>query len=131
MVDIAPRISGKGQLLAHGRDGPPVPASAGEGALRVLPLRAEDGQAVGLYLDRAVPDGIVEPPACVHRRQDHRLLAGDVGHAEALEGPAGDGNITVLADPFRVDDAAKAIVERKSTRLNSSHYCASRMPSSA
>src|SRR3546814_13374774 len=39
-------------------------------------------------------------------------MSGDGGHAEALEGPAGDGNITVLADPFRVDDAAKAIVAR-------------------
>src|SRR3546814_18092906 len=102
MVDIAPRISGKGQLLAHGRDGPPVPASAGEGALRVLPLRAEDGQAVGLYLDRAVPDGIAEPPACVHPPKDHRLLAGDVGHADALEGPAGHGKITFPPQPLPV-----------------------------
>src|SRR3546814_13091221 len=39
-------------------------------------------------------------------------MSGDGGHAEALGGPCGDGNITVRADPFRVDDAAKGIVAR-------------------
>src|SRR3546814_3259111 len=36
-----------------------------------------------------------------------------------------------LADPATQERRRAAALDRKSTRLNSSHYCASRMPSSA
>src|SRR3546814_9203903 len=53
----------------------------------------------------------------IHERRDFQP------HLKSMKGK------TVAADPER---AVAAIFEdRKSTRLNSSHYCASRMPSSA
>src|SRR3546814_5182717 len=60
----------------------------------------------------------------------------EIALARALEiAEGGDGTVTVIhvgtaeADP--VIRKALAMGDRKSTRLNSSHKCASRMPSSA
>ena len=54
---------------------------------------------------------------------------------EAATGFA-DGNVMTslqkdVGDALRIDDIDKPAVDRKSTRLNSSHYALSRMPSSA
>src|SRR3546814_9639508 len=40
-------------------------------------------------------------------------------------------DFVILADKFRLLSPANTALDRKSTRLNSSHYCASRMPFSA
>src|SRR3546814_7767515 len=54
------------------------------------------------------------------------------GFFATVEGLGGDGLVpvsTLGAERFIFDEAEHA--DRKSTRLNSGHYCASRMPSSA
>ena len=48
MVYIAAHQAGQRHQLAHPGHAAQIPASAGEGALRVLPLVAQDGEAVGL-----------------------------------------------------------------------------------
>ena len=42
-----------------------------------------------------------------------------------------DGGLGILVDPMRVSSADAEELDRKSTRLNSSHELKSRMPSSA
>src|SRR3546814_6471928 len=56
------------------------------------------------------------------------LEAIDLGHVELEPGMEGDTVRGLSAHSFRVGLTQE---DRKSTRLNSSHYCASRMPSSA
>src|SRR3546814_6220276 len=52
----------------------------------------------------------------------------DPGPAIAAETPKFGGNLRVS---MNVKDISDPALDRRSTRLNSSHYCASRMPSSA
>src|SRR3546814_7268690 len=77
------------------------------------------------------------------RRHDHvvavRASERDRGRLEAMvgahkhRGPAFDGLYRALRHEQRCGAAARKLDrrDRKSTRLNSSHSCASRMPSSA
>jgi nitroreductase len=84
----------------------------------------------------------------IHQRRSHRLYKTEMPPREALErvieaglwAPSGtnlqDWEITIMAGKVRddfVDLVSQAIknLDRKSTRLNSSHRLTSRMPSSA
>ena len=49
----------------------------------------------------------------------------------AMLGVLHSGNVLVPMDPSESDDRLSRIIDRKSTRLNSSHSSVSRMPSSA
>src|SRR3546814_8572797 len=58
----------------------------------------------------------------------------DSGFGTARNATIRVGKVPVLYVPwfkFPIDDRRVTGLDRKSTRLNSSHYCASRMPSSA
>src|SRR3546814_8382210 len=99
-------------------------------------------------MSSALDDGpIVIEPRTTDRNAEETLLAREDSHArlKALEGLFHDdedaqlvlmgdleemdaGEIRALGD---WDEASFATIDRKSTRLNSSHSCASRMPSSA
>src|SRR3546814_1015648 len=58
------------------------------------------------------------------------FFVGAIDDVGAIGGPA---RIRFLAVDDQPDRQSEAVIngDRKSTRLNSSHYCASRMPSSA
>ena len=69
-------------------------SDAGEGSLGVLPVDAQDREAVGLHLDIAAGD-LAEAEAGVDRREGDRDLLLAVIDAQALERPAGDRDIAV------------------------------------
>src|SRR3546814_18713648 len=62
---------------------------------------------------------------------DHQKRVGDIAPAAILMKI--DRNLIFVGTERQFEEGgrADAILDRKSTRLNSSHYCASRMPSSA
>ena len=72
VIGIGAGQGGERQFLAHPGQAAQVPSGAGEGALRVLAVDAEDGEAVGLQLDLAAEQRVVEPEAGVDRRQGER-----------------------------------------------------------
>src|SRR3546814_4834177 len=66
--------------------------------------------------------------------RDHRIGGGQnsAGGTVVLLQPQGAGTGIIAQEALHVFDfRAAPAVDRKSTRLNSSHYCATRMPSSA
>src|SRR3546814_5786518 len=88
--------------------------------------------AVALFLEFDLV-GMGFRPANIHSQQHRGLVlafgaAGAGMHLE--EGIVGIGLARQQAFQPRLGDLV-AQADRKSTRLNSSHYCASRMPSSA
>ncbi len=110
MIDVAAAVGGQSDLLAPRGEPPEVPSRAGEGALRVLPVDADDRQAVGLQLEPAARPTSFDPEAGVDRwKGDRNLLLPIVG-AQALERPAGDRNVGIGADPLGVDEAAQPVV---------------------
>src|SRR5205085_4225115 len=93
VVEVAAGIAGEQKLLAPAGDRASLPLGGGEGALGVLARGAKDREAVRLELDPAAPEGVGKPPAGVDGGERDRLLAVEVGGAEALEGPAGDRDV--------------------------------------
>src|SRR3546814_2388993 len=95
-----------------------------------------------LRLDRAA--AMLVSPAQRVRQQRERLMANNMRLARAMtllrerqEGRLGQvcarlGRIQPDTERARraLEQCAARLADRKSTRLNSSHYCASRMPSS-
>src|SRR3546814_2369219 len=103
---------------------------------------------------RATADFRLEPGDLHAQRVDRRLIGAEIGaeqrlvhphqrlalrhHVAALDQDLADDAAFEIGDdlePRTRDDAALRMhrpieLDRKSTRLNSSHYCASRMPSS-
>ena len=103
VVDVAAGIAGERHFLAPVRQPAQVPSRAGEGALRVLALDAQDRQAVRLELDSPAEDRRIEPEARIDRRQGDRDSLLDIVDPQALERPAGDRDVAVGADPLGVD----------------------------
>ena len=112
MIEVAARISGQHHLLAERGDEAAVPLRAGEGALRVLALGADDAEAVRLQLDLPAGDRVGDPPARVDGREDEGLHALDVGQPQALEGPAGDRDIGGVGDALGIDETPQPVVAR-------------------
>src|SRR3546814_17198306 len=84
---------------------------------------AEAVDDVEMFLRIILEHRVVEP---AEQPQRFALIA-DV--LAVLEGQAGE--LAPLVGPGLVPAACHDAADRKSTRLNSSHYCAPRMPSSA
>src|SRR3546814_2497421 len=78
-----------------------------------------------------------QPLGVIGVRRDHRLHAADMRHDTfgrlAVRLATEDAAAERRAHRHRAYEVGRRTVaqDRKSTRLNSSHYCASRMPSSA
>ena len=89
MIDVAASICRQDHFLTPRGEAVQVPAYAGEGALGVLAVDAQDGEAVGLQLDISAGD-IAEAEAGVDCRERDRSLSLAVIDAQALESPAGD-----------------------------------------
>src|SRR3546814_6385741 len=78
-----------------------------------------------------------------HHRGDGHVRGGDARTAEAVEGDAAGGDVVAGVEGGHAPEVAAlgadlharaphhVVEDRKSTRLNSSHYCATRMTSSA
>ena len=110
MIGVAASESGQSQFLAHGGQGSQIPAGAGEGALRVLAVDAQDGQAVGVKLDLAANDAVVDQETGIERRQGDRDFFLVVVDAHPLERPAADRNIAFGADPLDLHEIAEHVV---------------------
>ena len=93
MIEIAAGISGQQELLSEGGEPPQVPARTDEGALGVLAVDPEDGEAVGLKLHIPADHRPIEAKAGVDRRQRDRNLLLHIVDAQALERPAGDADV--------------------------------------
>src|SRR3546814_2040545 len=66
----------------------------------------------------------------LHRQ--HQAVTADAGECAAALGNVGRAVVRTAGTEMRwAFGQARPTLDRKSTRLNSSHYCASRMPSSA
>src|SRR3546814_3346650 len=113
-----------GKLAHHGLGSLKRPVNGPEGAGATVARQRQVGQrqaladeAGGIGADEGKADAFGPGPA-----QGHQAMAGllDAGRVEAAQ------QVDVVARPHRILQE-----DRKSTRLNSSHYCARRMPSSA
>ena len=110
MIDVAAHEAGQRDQLAHAGNAPHIPFGAGEGALGVLPVAAQDGEAVGLQFDLAAQQRIGEAMAIVDRGQGQRHLALIGAEAQGLRRPAGDREIGILVDPLDIDRGAQPVV---------------------
>src|SRR3546814_4101286 len=86
-----------------------------------------------IYLIAADDDGQHEASLRLFPTSQPHMLGTPFSHLCPLGVPAGDKiwESTRLCLPQRHGAERRRTLDRKSTRLNSSHYCASRMPSSA
>src|SRR5262249_20296658 len=109
MINVAANISREIELLAPGSEPAHVPLRAGERALAILPLDANDREAVGLDFDLAAKD-IANPDSGIDRRKRDRNLLLNVVDAETLERPGSDRNVGVGGNPLGVDEIAQAVV---------------------
>src|SRR3546814_7511025 len=98
---------------------------AGWLALVPLAIIAVMGVA-GFFLQRRMMQASLDNQADMSIQ--HAMLVEAIGGAETVKSCAAEGQ--VLGQWRRMVDTS-ARTDRKSTRLNSSHSCASRMPSSA
>src|SRR3546814_2833868 len=89
--------------------------------LRAWPIRRRD---------RAFGAAPIEDCLAVSGRNQLHTVIGGIHHGVRIDVAGSRAALPVerLIFPITTADARK---DRKSTRLNSSHYCASRMPSSA
>src|SRR3546814_9341708 len=105
-------------------------------------LKAEGVDVIGLSAgepDFDTPDFVKEAAIEAIRagQTKYTLVDGTIALKEAIRGKfRRDNGLDYGLDQISVNVGGKhtlfnAPVERKSTRLNSSHYCSSRMPSSA
>src|SRR4051795_12845435 len=129
MIDVTAAISSQSQFLAPGGQPPKIPFRAGESALRVLPLDANDRKAVRLDLQRS-SEQVLFSEARIDRGQSDRNFLLDIVRAQPFERPAGNGDVGIRGDSLDIDDVAQPVVVRdvvaaggrlnwKSNRLNS------------
>src|SRR3954454_4013271 len=109
MVEVAAAICGKGDFLAPRSQPPQVPPDAGESSLGILPVDPQDREAVRLEF-RPTAGNVVKTKARIDRWQRDRDLLLAVVNAQALERPAGDGDVAVGRNPLGIDDVAESIV---------------------
>ena len=110
MVSVGTRECGKRDFLPHGRDLAQIPFGAGEGALGILAVDPQDGEAVGLDHDFPARDRAGQDEACVERRKRDWDLFLDIVDAQPLECPAGNRDVAGAVDPFDIDEVAQHIV---------------------
>ena len=127
--DVAPRETPEGTVPLIGRIAAGTPVLADENVeelIRVPQGYADGGEHFALRVvgDSMIGAGILDGDLVVVRRQDD-ARDGDIV-AALLPGPAEDE-----ATVKRLRREAGRVIDRKSTRLNSSHMSESRMPSSA
>src|SRR3954466_8831410 len=71
VIDVAASVSGEVENLSPRRDPPQVPLHASEGALCILTVDPENGEAVRLDLNVATRD-LAEAETCVDGRKSER-----------------------------------------------------------
>src|SRR3546814_9018824 len=112
---------GDGRLRSHGVDG-----DEGAGQFEPFEQARDGGDLVGLGVGRLLSEDEALPCGPGGDRMERETALAPVMAATRGLAVYGDDVGLALAQGF--DPLGE---DRKSTRLNSSHYCASRMPSSA
>ena len=95
---------------------------------------AENPQSTGYVfpIDVIVSDGKFFKPQKVKIPKGTRLVMSGQGQGKSLTGKAGGMTIVIPeSGNFQIEGNYAVVLDRKSTRLNSSHEWISRMPSSA
>ena len=97
----------------------------------ILPDRERELDAIQYIIDQIAPDKVVRPPEEVHIEGGDVMLWRDYIFVGTYKGSDYKDYITARTNLQGVDIVTGKTIDRKSTRLNSSHLKLSRMPSSA
>ncbi len=110
VVDIAAHQRGQRDQLAHPGQPLQIPLRPGKGALGVLPVIAQQRQAVGLKLQVAAQHRVRQPLAEINCGQGERHLSLICVQPQCLGRPAGDRQIGQIGDPFEIDGRSQPVI---------------------